>query len=126
MLSRQWSTVRFTRAREVAGAWVLMGVPQVLLERLCARLFVLGCSFVSCGCSVSHKSAWVVFKCPAGLSGRLALLFPAPAGFSPLLVSSSGRVLSGSAEVWARQSGCARASVQLQVFPGQVELPLAG
>ena len=130
-LSRVWSGVRFTRAQQVKGAWVLMGVPQSALEPLCARLFVLGCQFVACGCSVGHRSAWVVFRCPALLSGRLALLFPAPAGFAPLLVSAGGRVLSGGAERVARRSGpgggvSLSVSVQLQVFAGQAELPLAG
>lgn len=97
-VSGQWSVVRFTRAESVKGGWVLLGLPPELFSAACSRLFLLGAKFISAGCSCGHRSLWVVFTCPAGLSSRLACLFPSPAGRSPLFVSASGRVLSGGAE----------------------------
>jgi hypothetical protein len=98
----------------VSGGFVLCGVPASLFERVCARLFVLGCEFVACGSSVGSRLVWLCFRCRAEVAARLALLFPAPPGFLPLLVSR-GRVLSGAAESRARESRGGRGSLAVAV-----------
>ncbi len=132
MLSRSrsvfWSGLRFRRSVSVAGAFVLSGVPPVGFSALCARLFVLGGSFVACGCGLRSGSCWVCFRCPPLVAGRLALSVPAPPGFSPLFVSSSGRVLSGVAASRARAArggrGSLRCAVQVSCCGGSAGLPL--
>ena len=125
--SVSWAAVRFRRAASVSGGFVLCGVPASLFERVCARLFVLGCEFVACGSSVGSQLVWLCFRCRAEVAARLALLFPAPPGFLPLLVSR-GRVLSGAAESRARESrggfGSLGVAVQVADCGSSSELPL--
>lgn len=109
-----WSTVRFRRARGVARGFVLFGVPLSLLERVCARLFVLGAEFVACGSCRYSRFCWVCFRCSSCLAGRLALVFPCE-GSEPLFVSASGRLLSGAAEVRARAARGGRGSLLVAV-----------
>ena len=97
-LAADLRSVLFSRSSAVRGGWVLLGVPPERFEQFCCRLFVLRCQLVSSGCHLSSRRLWVSFSCPRGLSGRLALLFPAPPGVPPLFVSASGAVLSGAAE----------------------------
>ena len=127
MLSR-WFGLRFRRAVSVAGAFVLSGVPAVAFDRVLARLFVLGCSFVSAGCGLRSGCCWVCFRCPASVAGRLALSVPAPPGFAPLFVSASGRVLSGAAESRVRAARGGRGSlgcaVQVSCCGGADKLPV--
>lgn len=124
-----WAAVRFRRAVGVAGGFVLCGLPESLFEVVCARLFVLGCEFVACGSSLGSRSVWLCFVCRAEVAGRLALVFPAPPGSVPLLVSASGRVLSGAAESRARAARSGRGSlgvaVQVACCGGSSELPLS-
>jgi hypothetical protein len=103
-MSSIWSTVRFRRAHGVARGFVLSGLSPSVLERVCARLFVLGAEFVSCGSCRYSRFCWVCFRCSPALAGRLALLFPCE-GSEPLWVSASGRLLSGAAESRAARGG---------------------
>jgi hypothetical protein len=105
-----WSTVRFRRARGVARGFVLCGVPLVAFERVCARLFVLGAEFVSCGSCRFSRFCWLCFRCSSSLAGRLALVFPCE-GSEPLWVSASGRLLSGAAESRTRLARGGRGSL---------------
>lgn len=115
MLSSVWRLVRFRRSSRVRGAFVLEGVPEFRFEAVCARLFLLGAEFVSCGCSrFSPGWVWVCFRCGPVLAGRLALVFPCE-GVAPLVVSASGRLLSGAAEVRARASRSRSVSFQRAV-----------
>lgn len=104
-LSEKWSTVRFARANEAPGGWALSRIPQGKVEALFTRLFVLEARFISSGCLIEDRSVWVVFKATAALASRFALVFPAPAGCEPLLVSKKGSVLSGKAEEASRKAG---------------------
>lgn len=123
-----WSGLFFRRSVSVPRAFVLSGVPPAGFSVLCARLFVLGCSFVSCGCGLRSRSCWVCFFCPPLVAGRLALVLSAPPGFSPLFVSPSGRVLSGFAAARARAARGGRGSLRCAVQPsccgGADKLPL--
>ena len=56
-----WFDLRFRRSVSLGGAFVLSGVPAVAFDRVLARLFVLGCSFVSAGCGLRSGGCWV---CP--------------------------------------------------------------
>jgi hypothetical protein len=105
-----WSTVRFRRARGVAGGFVLCGVSPRLFERVAARLFVLGAVFVACGSCRFSRFSWLCFRCSASLAGRLALVFPCE-GSEPLWVASSGRLLSGAAESRVRSARGGRGSL---------------
>lgn len=99
----EWSSLRFRRARELSGAYVLSGIPLARSEAAFFRLFVLGCEFVSCGSSLSSKLVWVCFKSSATVAGRLALTVPCGSTDSPMFVSvESGRLLSGAAESRSR------------------------
>jgi hypothetical protein len=109
-----WSTVRFRRARGVSRGFELVGLSPSVLERVCARLFVLGAEFVSCGSCRYSRFCWVCFRCSASLAGRLALVFPCE-GSEPLFVSVSGRLLSGAAEARARAARGGRGSLLVAV-----------
>jgi len=95
-----WSSVRFCRS-SVTGAFELHGVPLAQCEAVCARLFVRGCVLLACGSALHSRSVWFRFRCSPFFAGRLALLFPCEWS-EPLLVSFSGRVLSGAAESRSR------------------------
>jgi hypothetical protein len=113
-MSSVWLSVRFRRAVGVARGFVLSGVAPSALERVCARLFVLGAEFVSCGSCRYSRFCWVCFRCSASLAGRLALVFPCE-GSEPLFVSASGRLLSGAAESRARAARGGRGSLLVAV-----------
>jgi hypothetical protein len=97
-LSGPWSAVRFRRATQGSG-FVLLGIPVRLVERVCDRLFILGCKLLSEPFfSESGHYVALQFSAPAEVAARLALVFPAPAGAEPLVVAASGsRLLSGVA-----------------------------
>ena len=90
-------SVRFWRSRTTAGVFVLSGVPAAEAAAWGFRLFVLGASLVELGQQAPGR-VWFAFRAPGPLAARLAVLFPVPAGFVPLVVAGSRRVVSGAAE----------------------------
>ncbi|MEO0487957.1 MAG: hypothetical protein AAFZ49_00185 [Cyanobacteria bacterium J06659_2] len=83
--------VCFHRAK--SGDWVLCGVPHSLFGPICARLFVLGCRFMACGCQLgSPDYCWLSFRAAGSLPMQLARLFPATPSHAPLIFRGSGRL----------------------------------
>ena len=90
-LSYLYRYVCFHRSAE--GDWVLCGVPHSLFGPICARLFVLGCRFMACGCQLgSPEFCWLSFRASGSLPMQLARLFPATPGHAPLIFAASGRL----------------------------------
>lgn len=113
-----WSSLRFIRDYEGDG-YVLQGIPgdEAMLV-VFSRLFELGCTYISCGCSV-WGFGWVRFQASPQVAGHIALRVPCESGTEPLWVGSSGKILSGAAEARARGArggkGSLRVAKQLEV-----------
>ncbi|MEA5447976.1 hypothetical protein VB780_05305 [Leptolyngbya sp. CCNP1308] len=87
---RSWRHVRFWRSQG-AGCFCLWGIPSAAAAPVSARLVSQGAYALGGGaCSTFPGHSFITFQCPAATAARLALLFPCPAGSSPVVVSGSG------------------------------------
>ncbi|KKJ00217.1 hypothetical protein PROH_10995 [Prochlorothrix hollandica PCC 9006 = CALU 1027] len=93
--SNPWATLRFRRAQNRKG-WVLLGIPTTLYPQVLHRLLEAKAQCMAKHCHGSFVN--LLFEAPPTLAVTLALTFPAPPGWDPLVINEGGdRILAGKA-----------------------------
>jgi hypothetical protein len=72
----EFSGIAFRRGKDNVGGFVLQGIPELIFQDICSRLFMLKCKLINHYFSEVSNTYAIHFTASAEVAARLALLFP--------------------------------------------------